>query len=68
MSDLEFDSGSFRDPAGKIFYKNKKVYRKLFKSSFNIFKFLKDSGLLEDLIEKKYIVTLENVEMNLITK
>ena len=56
MSDLEFDSGSFRDPTGKIFYKNKKVYRKLFKSGSSRFKFLKDNGLLEDLIKKKYIV------------
>ncbi len=62
MSDLKFDSGSFRDPAGKIFYKNNKVYRKLFKSSFNRFEFLKDNGLLKDLIEKEYIVDTKECE------
>ncbi len=64
MSDLEFDSGSFRDPTGKIFYKNKKVYRKLFKSGFSRFKFLKDNGLLEDLIKKKYIVNTRECGSN----
>ena len=64
MSDLNFESGSFRDPAGKVFYKNNKIYRKLFKSGLSRFKFLKERGLLDDLIKKGYLIGTKENKIN----
>ena len=36
MTKLDYDKGSFRDPAGKIFYYKNKVYREVFKSGLPI--------------------------------
>ena len=53
MDTIQIEAGSFRDPAGKIFYKDNKVFRILKDEGIKRFKFLKSSGLLNDLIQKK---------------
>ena len=56
MTNLYYEPGSFRDPAGKIFYKNGKVYRKLSETGAKRFDYLKKDNLLEELIKKEFIV------------
>ena len=61
MTNLYYEPGSFRDPAGKIFYKNGKVYRKLSETGAKRFDYLKKDNLLEELIKKEFIIrTLES--------
>ena len=56
MNNLYYETGSFRDPAGKVFYKNGKVYRKLSESGAKRFEYLKKDNLLDELIKKKFII------------
>ena len=41
MNKVELDPGSFRDPAGKIFYYNEKILRVLDSEGEDRYKFLK---------------------------
>ncbi len=56
MSIIEFEPGSFRDPAGKIFYHNDKVYRVLNYEGEKRFKFLEESKILKDSISKNFLI------------
>ena len=56
MKDIEFEAGSFRDPAGKIFYHKNKVYRILNKEGSKRFDFLEKNDLLKNLINKKFVI------------
>ncbi len=56
MSIIEFEPGSFRDPAGKIFYHNDKVYRVLNYEGEKRFKFLEESKILRDSISKNFLI------------
>ena len=49
---MYFEYGSFRDPAGKIFYNEDKVYRELSEIGIKRFTFLKKNNLIDDLIKK----------------
>ena len=53
MKHLKFETGSFRDPAGKIFYSNGRIFRKLSNIGIKRYEFIKKNDLLEDLIKKK---------------
>jgi SAM-dependent methyltransferase len=53
---ITFDSGSFRDPSGFIFYYNGEVYRALDDNSFDLIKQLDEKEILLDLIRGGYIV------------
>ena len=65
MKNLNFEPGSFRDPSGRVFYKNNRVFRSLSKNGAKRFEFLKKNNLLEDLIKKEYLINskecLENI-------
>ena len=50
-NDEAMDRGSFKDPAGYVFFKNKKVYRKVARGFEYIFNELVRSGLYKDLTE-----------------
>ena len=56
MKDIEFEEGSFRDPAGKIFYHKNKVYRILNEEGSKRFNFLEKKDLLKNLINKKFVI------------
>lgn len=69
------ETGSFRDPAGKIFYHKNKVLRKLSESGKARFDFLVKEKILNKSIEKEFIINtkiyegdndLQNEDNNLI--
>ena len=51
-----FDQGSFRDPAGKIFYHNDKVYRLVTNTGLERIEFLKKNDLLEKCQKNEYLI------------
>jgi len=56
LKNLNFEPGSFRDPSGRVFYKNNRVFRSLSSNGVKRFEFLKKNNLLEDLIKKEYLI------------
>lgn len=56
LENIEFEAGSFRDPAGKIFYHKNKVYRILDEEGSKRFGFLEKNDLLKNLIDKKFLI------------
>ena len=56
MKDIEFEEGSFRDPAGKIFYHKNKVYRILNEEGGKRLDFLEKKDLLKNLVNKKFVI------------
>ncbi len=63
-----YDSGSFRDPSGRVFYYKNNVLREIFSSGLNKFNFLKKNNLLNELIKKNFIVQTEEVKSEEILK
>ena len=47
MDTIQIEAGSFRDPAGKIFYKDNKVFRILKDEGIKRFKFLNEDAILK---------------------
>ena len=64
MNELEVDRGSFRDPAGKVFYYNNRVLRFLNKDGINRLNFLKENNLLENCILNKYLIKSHEINNN----
>ena len=56
------EASSFRDPAGYIYYSNNRVYRKIFNCYFKQYEHLMNSGLYDELVEKKLLVSHKEVE------
>ena len=48
------ESGSFRDPAGVIFYIHDRIFRKINKVGIDRVNFLEKKKILKESIEKKY--------------
>ena len=61
MKKINIEPGSFRDPAGNIFYHNDKVYRILNDEGLKRYKFLKKNGLLKELISKNLIIRTDQI-------
>ena len=62
-----FEKGSYRDPAGKVFYKNGKVYRGLNSEGVKRYNFIKDSKILEESIKNNFLIKTKeanNLEEN----
>ena len=55
---------SFRDPSGYVYYENNKVKRCINPSYFKEYEHLMNSGLYEELVEKKLIVSHKEIEKN----
>ena len=53
------EKGSFRDPAGKIYYKNNRVFRKLSSIGVERFLALKESGIISQSIKEEVTKALE---------
>ena len=53
---MNFDKGSFRDPAGNVFYHLDKVYRLVNKSGTDRINFLDKKNLLKKSIENNFLV------------
>ena len=51
------EKGSFRDPAGKVFYFKDRVFRMLSSSGKERFQFVSQNNILKQSIEKKYLIS-----------
>lgn len=58
---LEFDQGSFRDPRGRIFYRDGEVLRHIAASAASDFDLYMESGLGPALVERGWAVSSEEV-------
>lgn len=56
-----FERGSFRDPAGKVFYYNEKVYRGLTHHGYERFEKIKKGGILQESISKGFLINTKIV-------
>ena len=56
------EKGSFRDPAGKIYYKNDRVFRKLTTLGINRFLELEQSDIISKSIKKGFLIETKEVE------
>ena len=57
------EKGSFRDPAGKIFYHKNKVYRKLNKLGKKRLNFILEQNILEESIKNNYLINSKIVKI-----
>ncbi len=62
MYKIEADLGSFRDPAGKIFYYKDKILRLLNEDGLDRFNFLKKNNLLNICISNNFLI--QSIEVN----
>ena len=65
---MDFEKGSFRDPAGKIFYKSKRVFRKINKPGIDRINFLIDNDLINKSINSQFLVESHIVDKDELKK
>ena len=53
---MKEEKGSFRDPAGKIFYHENKVFRKLSDYGFKRFEYLYKNEIIQNSINANYLI------------
>ena len=58
---MQIDSGSFRDPSGRIFALNGRVYRSIFVQGVEDFLATRDSGAYNRLMESGLLLPHEEV-------
>ncbi|MCR9214677.1 MAG: class I SAM-dependent methyltransferase [Proteobacteria bacterium] len=61
MNKLVVEPGSFRDPKGRIYYENDDVYRLVSAAGRTEFEYVRNTGLFEELNEKRYLIKSEIV-------
>jgi hypothetical protein len=57
-----YEDGSFRDPAGKIYYKNNRIFRKLTAIGITRFLPLKENSIILRSIEKGFLIKTKEIE------
>lgn len=62
MENREFSS--FRDPAGYVYYKDGKVYRRINKCYFKQYDYLMKSGLYDELVDHGYLIRHKEIKRN----
>ena len=63
MTDFTIESSSFRDPSGFLFHQDNVLYRQINKSYKENYQILVNSGLYENLIKKKLLVSHDEVSL-----
>ena len=58
------EKGSFRDPAGKIYYENNRIFRKLTTLGVERFSKLKESNIISKSIQKGFLIETKEIEDN----
>ena len=58
------EKGSFRDPAGKVFYFKDRIFRKLSSSGEERFQFVSQNNILNQSIENKYLINTKILNTN----
>lgn len=56
------EKGSFRDPAGKIYYSNNRVFRKLSTLGIERFLALKESGIISQSIKEGFLIGTKEIQ------
>jgi ribosomal protein L11 methylase PrmA len=62
------ENGSFRDPAGKIYYEKNRVFRKLTPLGIKRFSDLRDGDIILKSIEKGFLINTKEIENDEINK
>ena len=60
--EINREESSFRDPAGYIYYRNNRVYRKIFKCYFKQYDYLMNSGLYKELINRNLLIPHKEIK------
>ena len=60
------DAGSFRDPSGRVFVSEGKVFRSVMPSAVEDFQFVESTGLLKDLISAGQLVPYSDVKPSIL--
>ncbi len=55
------ERGSFRDPAGNIFYKAERIFRKINKEGQDRLEYLIKNNIIEESINKKYLIKSKKI-------
>lgn len=58
---IEFDKGSYRDPAGKVFYYKGRVFRGLTTKGAERFKYIKENHILDESIKKSFLIPTKEI-------
>lgn len=56
LAQIKFDSGSFKDPYGSVFYFKGKVYRTLVPEAYELFKPLFEGGTIAQYVQAGYLL------------
>ena len=56
MNNLKLERGSYRDPAGNIFYFKDKVLRVINNDGLDRYSFLKENNLINDCISNNFLI------------
>ena len=59
MINPNYETGSFRDPGGRVFYHKNEVYREVLEAGRKRIEFIKSNNLLSELIDKRFLVKTE---------
>jgi len=59
---MNFELGSFRDPAGKVFYEEKKVFRYVTTQGQKKYEYIKSNGILNDSIKDGYLIETREIK------
>jgi len=56
------NTGSFRDPSGRVFEANGEIFRTVRENAVDHYEFVKGTGLLQDLADQGQIVTTQEID------
>ena len=65
---MMFDQGSFRDPAGRVIQYDNRIYRVIYDQGVKNFKTAISSGVIEDLVERGWMLPAEFVPIQELDK
>ncbi len=66
MTAVRPDTGSFRDPKGRIFHRDDRVFRTIMARAAADFEFVRSSGLMGELVDKGLAVAADPVDPGVI--
>jgi len=59
---MQFNAGSFRDPSGRVFVRNGRIYRSIFEHGVKEFVAARDAGVYDNLITDGLLIPHEEVD------
>ena len=59
---INWNKGSFRDPSNRIFESEGKIYRAIFNSGKSDYIDIQQSGIIQKLINKKYLIDTDELD------